>query len=288
MDKIKPYYITLDKSVGENFSEYEYSTEGVPMVRFNRSPDWQSNPVTVCQYALHHLGKVIGQGGQNSERIVLNQLSWLMNHIEDGPNDSAVWFYRLDIPFYKLSAPWISGMAQGEALSVFTRAFAWTGDERYLNIAHRIWRSFSLKEGNGGVVGKYPDNSIVIEEYPTQPCSCVLNGFILALFGIYDYAQITDKSDVILFYDDCIESLESNLHRYDTGYWSYYDLYKPYRLTSQAYHRLHLRLLDALSNLTSVSSFRRMFIEWKSYQTNLRCQSKWLLHKLRYNSKNHG
>lgn len=288
MKDITPYFINLDKSVGENFSEYDFSPEGVPLVRYNRSRDWQSNPVTVCQYALNNLQKFLENGNTENRKIFMDQVNWLIHHIEDGPGNSAVWLYRIDIPFYMLTSPWISGMAQGEALSVFIRAFQLTEEDFYLHIADRIWKIFGFTTEQGGVIGRFPGGSIIIEEYPTQPCSCVLNGFILALFGIYDYIRFCSNHNAKRLFDDCIESLESNLNRYDSGFWSYYDLYRPYRLTSRSYHRLHLLLLNKLFEITQLPIFNEVSLRWKSYATNIVCQSKWFLHKIKYSTGDNG
>jgi len=288
MNKLMLYHIDLDKSVGENFSEYEYSEDGIPLVRFSRKHNWQSNPVTVCQFALHHFNKYIREKRAESAEIFKKQVSWLLQNTENGPNNSMVWYYKLDIPFYKLNSPWISGMAQGEALSVFVRAFQLTDDEKYLDVAHNVFKIFKLRTQEGGVTGKYESGGLVIEEYPTEPCSCVLNGFILALFGIYDYAEISGDAEAQQFFEKCTESLIDNLHNYDTGYWSLYDLYKPYRLTSQSYHRLHSMLLDRLYEITKNSEFKETSDRWKAYTNSVKSKSKWFIHKIKYKLHQNG
>ncbi|MEE4310722.1 MAG: D-glucuronyl C5-epimerase family protein [candidate division KSB1 bacterium] len=273
-----PYYIQLDRSVGEDFSEYEFDHHGVPMVRFQRSKQWRHNPVTVCQYALSNYNYYLESGELKHRLNFLHQADWLMKNHDNGPENSAVWPYRIDIPFYGLKSPWISGMAQGEAISVLLRAHRLTGQVRYMEIAERSWRLFFQPDV---FMSAFPDGGTVIEEYPTQTCSCVLNGFILSLFGVYDYHRFTGAERAERLFEDCVQSLKNNLFRYDTGHWSLYDLYPPLRLTSRSYHRLHLRLLKALFSITGEKYFEEMRIRWEDYLSDPVSNLSWAFQKLK-------
>lgn len=279
MNKLGSYYIELNDSLGENFTEYEFNTDGIPLVRFQRSHDWQHNPVTVCQYALKQFNQFVKTGDEQAVVLFLKQAEWLFKNSENGPDDSTVWCYHINIPFYKLKSPWISGMAQGEALSVLLRAHQLTAEQKYWELANRAWNIFHIPVENGGVLNTYPDGSPVIEEYPTNPGSAVLNGFILALFGIYDYMIVTQNQAVEQFFQDCIISLKMNLNRYDTSFWSLYDLYDPLRLTSRAYHKLHLVLLDALAEISGENSFHQISERWHGYLNSPVCNLKWAITK---------
>ncbi len=281
MKILGPYYIDLNKSVGEDFSEYEFDAGGIPLVRFNRSPQWSNNPVTVCQYALNQFNIFLKYNTLDSKLKFLLQANWLLKNYKKGPDDSAVWYYHLNIPFYRLKDPWISGMAQGEALSVLTRAFQLTEQKVYLDLADRVWKIFSRSVLDGGVMGNMPNGDIVIEEYPTQPCSCVLNGFILAIFGIYDYMRIQEHQDARELFVRCTDSLKNNIQEYDSNFWSFYDLYEPMRLTSQAYHRLHILLLRALYIVTQEETFLSVSHRWENYLKNPLCNIKWGIAKIK-------
>jgi len=279
--KLDSYYIDFDKSIGEDFSEYEFDEQGIPLVRFYRSAEWQHNPVTVCQYALANYNEYIKSGNHQFKTIFLKQLNWLLENYESGPNDSIVWTYKFNSSFYNLKMPWISGMAQGEALSVLLRAFQLTENSDYLSLADKIWNIFSVPVTSGGIRSTYPNGDVLIEEYPTQPCSCVLNGFIFALFGVYDYYKVTQKEQVFLLFNQCLKSLKNNLHKYDSSYWSYYDLWRPYRLTSRFYHRLHITLLNVLFQLTNENHFFRTSQRWLKYKKNPICNIRWAIGKMK-------
>ncbi|MDZ7262449.1 MAG: D-glucuronyl C5-epimerase family protein [candidate division KSB1 bacterium] len=275
-----PYYIQLDSSFGEDFSEYEFSPEGIPMTRFQRRPDWQHNPITVCQYGLFQFNHYLKTGSEQAKQAFLTQADWLLSQAQEGPNQSSVWYYQVEIPFYKLRPPWISGMTQGEALSLLLRAYQLTKDKRYFDVAQNTWKSFSVPVAKGGILSHYPDGSVVIEEYPSRPPSCVLNGTIFALFGVYDYAVTTQDSQALMLFQQSLEGLARNLHRYDTGFWSLYDLWEPARLASRSYHRLHIAQLKALGQLSHQSVFQMTADRWQGYLHSPFCKFRWALNKL--------
>jgi len=279
--KLGKYYIDLNLSLGEDFSEYEFSPEGIPLTRFHRKPDWQHNPITVSQYGLHHFNKYMRNQDVKSKEIFLTQANWLAQNAEPGPNDSIVWHYRVDMPFYHISAPWISGMAQGEALSVLLRAHQLTGEQKFLDTAHGVWKIFHVSVSEGGVIAYFPDNRPIIEEYPSaQVLTGVLNGFIFAILGIYDFAQYKEDDHANQFFLKLIDSLSHNLNRYDCGYWSYYDQHPPLRLASKAYHRLHIEQLKVLSEITEEKIFKIFEDRWRGYLYSAKCNLRWMVSKI--------
>jgi len=275
------YYIDLNRCVGEDFSEYEFDAQGIPLTRFFRKPDWQHNPVTVCQYGLFHFNSYVTTGDETSKEIFLTQANWLQDHAEAGPRGAKVWYYRIPIPFYRIAVPWISGMAQGEAISVLLRACQLTGDEKYRQTAFEAWKVFLLSIPDGGVVGSFPDGKPLVEEYPSaQSLTGVLNGSIFAMFGVYDFSRFSGDPRAKQLFEQLSDALKSNIHRYDCGYWSYYDLKSPRRLASKTYHRLHIELLQQLSDMTGEKVFRTYARRWQSYLKSSRCNLKWTIRKL--------
>lgn len=103
-----------------------------------------------------------------------------------------------------------------------------------------------------------------MEEVPTVPRSSILNGWIFALFGLYDFwLAFKDENARGLFWHS-FDTLKHHLQEYDAGYWSYYDVKG--HLPSPFYHDLHIHQLTALvmiHNDTLVTEFRD---RWITYQ----------------------
>ncbi len=280
--KLGPYPIEYRASLGEDFSEYEFNPQGIPLTRFERRPDWQHNPITVCQYGLYHFNRYWKSGEARSREIFLTQANWLVQNAEAGPGNSLVWYYRIAIPLYRISPGWISGMAQAEALSVLLRAHQITQNAIFRDTALAAMKIFSVKAHEGGVMASFPDGRPIIEEYPSPHfMTGVLNGFIFAIIGIYEYAQYLEDHQARQFFAQLIDSLKSNIHRYDAGFWSYYDQHASHRLASRAYHRLHIEQLRCLGELTGEPMFHHFEQRWRSYSASMRCQLRWIISKLR-------
>ncbi len=275
------YYIELNKCLGEDFSEYEFDERGIPLTRFHRKKNWRHNPITVSQYALFHFNQDKEQKKSHSKDIFLEQANWLIQNAEQGPKNTAVWYYLFDLPYYGLKSPWISGMAQGQALSVLLRAYQLTKDSTFLKTAESVLPIFEIDVNNNGVQGHFPDGLPVIEEYPSlNVSSCVLNGFIFGIFGLYDYAIFTESDLAKKLFNKYLHSLEANLFRYDSGYWSYYELKQPLRLASKSYHRIHIEQLKALRKITEKELFKNYSDRWIAYQHSFKSKFMWLIKKI--------
>ena len=147
------------------------------------------------------------------------------------------WQQLFDLPHtYHLKAPWISAMAQGEAASLLTRLHKATGHAKYAETGRKALPPMPM--------APLPDGSPFPQEYPTDPPSHVLNGALFAIWGLHDGGDETR-------FTNAIDALIRNLHRWDTGRWSLYDLY-PHPIenwSSLAYHELHTAQLRATASL---------------------------------------
>ena len=97
------------------------------------------------------------------------------------------------------------------------------------------------------------------EEYIVSPPTHILNGFIWALWGVYDYFLAT-QDDVA--HDLCargVRTLQHNLDSYDLGFWSLYEQSgtRLPMVASRFYHRLHIVQLRVMHHLTVKTSLPR-------------------------------
>jgi hypothetical protein len=184
------------------------------------------------------------------------------NQEEDG-----TWLQLFDLPHtYHLKAPWISAMAQGEAASLLVRLHAATTDDRYAETARKALPPMPI--------APLPDGSPFPQEYPTEPSSHVLNGAIFAIWGLHDGGD-SDR------FEDAIQALVRNLHRWDTGGWSLYDLY-PHPIAnwaSLAYHELHTAQLRATASLRPHPELTMAADRFESYMQSPAKRTRAFAHK---------
>ena len=192
---------------------------------------------TIIQKALGHWDMWIISKHSAEKELFLKLCDWLVEN-QDMRGGWPLWpQLGFDFP-----SPY-SAMSQGEAISALVRAWSITQERNYLKAANRALDILAHDISKKGTRRHVPEGSI-LEEVPSSRLSGVLNGWIFALFGVYDYflAQKDPRARDLL--EETIGALVAYLPQYNTGCWSYYDLTGT--LASPFYHRLHIAQLEAL------------------------------------------
>ena len=141
--------------------------------------------------------------------------------------------------------PWTSGLSQGTALQVLARSWSRFKEPALLSAAQQAVGIFQTAP-SAGVQVKTPAGS-EYAEYTYAPSDRILNGFVQAVIGIYDYTQITkDPLGLKLFEAGDAEARAETPH-YDTGAWSMYDQFSESNLN---YHELLTEFLAHLCERT--------------------------------------
>ena len=174
---------------------------------------------------------------ENDRDIFLRYAEWGL----DSQDEQGGWPVWAQLEFNSLSP--YSAMSQGEGISVLIRAFSLTSDQRYLDAANRALELLIKPVDEGGSSRIVPDGRI-LEELPLKKHEAILNGWIFALFGLYDFA-IAGNSDIAAnALDETLSALLHRLSTYNAGYWSYYDAAGT--IASPFYHQLHIEQFKAL------------------------------------------
>jgi heparosan-N-sulfate-glucuronate 5-epimerase len=180
--------------------------------------------------------------------------------------EALLWEYSEAVPKYDLHPPWHSAMAQGQIASVFVRSHIRHGDE---DDARRARAALQPLLDGGESTVTTTDAGPVLEEAPSVPASHILNGWVYALWGLWDVALALDHADARTLFEQSVSALGELLPRYDTGWWTRYSLY-PHRLPDLAkpfYHRLHVDQMQVLHELTRDERFSEAAVRWRSYDT---------------------
>ncbi|MCR9172972.1 MAG: D-glucuronyl C5-epimerase family protein [bacterium] len=265
--------ISLDKELGgyyqdlreaiyhfDNNSLGRFDDKGIPYL-VEKERDVYSI-VYVIQYALIQYEFMVYEG-ESAERLEIfkNCISWLDEKAENF-KDAVVWRSAKNIQ-YDLDEGWVSSMYQGQAASLYLRAYQLLGNETYLETAEKAIAFLQYDYSEGGVKRVDENGFTWFEEYPTDPPSYVLNGFIYTLFGMLDLYRVTGSENAKALYDECINTLENNLHQYHRWYWSVYDQKKE-QLVSYYYQKnVHIPLMEILSKLTKKPIFATYHSKWK-------------------------
>lgn len=250
------YY--LDKSDRADYPGPRDSDD-IPLYTSGNRTDYL--PVLTCLIALGHLERYRRTERTDDHAYFLK----LADHIAETQDGEGLWLTPLPMRKFNLYDNWPSAMVQGLAISVLTRATKLTDNGVYIEHAKRALAPFQKTIEQGGVCGKYRDQ-IVYEEYPSRPTHHVLNGFIYALWGLYDLKRLTDGSETASLYESGVESLIELLPEFDTGYWSLYGIGEgPTNPATIPYHKIHIEQLKVTAELTGSGEIRKYAARWDKY-----------------------
>lgn len=262
------YYMTFARK-----ADYggRYDERGVPLLNYRGAIGWQYNPIAIAQYGLGNYNLFQTTLDPAREAKFLQAADWLLSNQERNAAGLSVWNHHFDWEYRtRLKAPWYSALAQGQGVSLLVRAHQATGDRRYLAAATRAVEAFLVPTGEGGVTFEDDWGNTWFEEYITSPPTHILNGFVWATWGVFDYFLATSSAVAKELLAKAIGSLARNLKDYDTGFWSLYERpgARGRMLASPFYHSLHITQLAVLHAWTGERLFRQFAERWDGYRRN--------------------
>jgi hypothetical protein len=141
--------------------------------------------------------------------------------------------------------PWTSGLSQGTALQVLARSYQRFKEPALLEAAQKALGIYEQAPPQG--VRVTTPAGAEYAEYTYAPGDRILNGFIQALVGLYDYTQITHDPLGLQLFEAGDAEARAEVPHYDTGAWSLYDQYGESNLN---YHELLTEFLQHLCERT--------------------------------------
>jgi hypothetical protein len=167
-------------------------------------------------------------------------------------------------------------MPQGEGASLLIRVWSVTKDDRYIRAAEKALELMLTGISNGGTA-RQREWGLCLEEDPTGKYPGILNGWVFAVFGLYDGVLATGRLDFTEALENTVKSLVSTLTTYDAGFWSFYDLSG--HLASPFYYELHIAQLKVLHDLFWEREFADVAERWSEYRKSVFRRSKAFLIK---------
>jgi hypothetical protein len=193
----------------------------------------------------------------------------LLNGANKSSTHNTIYFpYNFEFKAGSISLmrpPWYSGMAQSYSLALFTSLFQ-AGKKKYKEKASMVFNSLcDISTSHVDDLGFY-----WIDEYPDDfPRMRVLNGFLWAIFGIYEYCFEVAKSEgdkPFVAYVAALATIKKYALKWRRGpsLRSSYCLKYPKKAGAKKYHDMHIRQFQLLNEITGDDFFSEMSLLYAS------------------------
>lgn len=263
-----PYYVEWrggdDPTLGEGWEHGSFDSAGVLVTETGCY-----DPIDICQYGLQRHADWVRTGDRRAKADFLAQADWAARSQTVSKGIPGVYAFPRAWPRYACEPGFSSAMAQGEAISLLLRAYQDTGEYRYFDRALAAAASYFYTIEDGGVMWRGPDGEIVFEEAAALPASHILNGWIYALWGLFELSLLVDEPQVKTIYEQSLATLRSYLPYYSGRGWSYYNLlatpsgFRKY--ATLKYHCFHIAQLSVLASMTGDSYYATVASQWQAF-----------------------
>lgn len=262
-EELGTYYIDFRNSLIHYESDFygEKDANGIPMTGVGDAAKYY--PINIAQYGLLLHAQYVAEKSESALKKMAHCVN-ILCELMTTECDTIVWRHDTYNNRFNLKPGWASAMAQGECMSLFLRWYQITKDAQFLDYAQRVYAFMKIPTSEGGVRAFDEAGNLWLEEYPSPDGpSCVLNGFIYALWGLYDLYRVTRDQEVKADIDACVQTLQNTLHQFDVGYWSIYDQYT-FELVRYYYQKnVHVPQLYVMHQLTGIPLFEQYAKKWK-------------------------
>ncbi len=113
-----------------------YDADGIPLLNYHGKIGLQYNPIAISQWGLGNFNLFLRCKDPERKRKSVAAADWLVKHLEPNSFGVPVWNHMFDWEYRTpLKAPWYSGLAQGQGISLLVRMGRETGKSEYLEAA---------------------------------------------------------------------------------------------------------------------------------------------------------
>lgn len=131
--------------------------------------------------------------------------------------DSYVWQFQSSNAYNDVfqKAGWQSSFCQRYIIDAFSMI-------EDLEMVKKAAYAYGYKTKDGGLSTISKDGSLWFEEVPNN--THILNAHIASLVGLFQANELCKDQRIASLYQQGVQALRNNLYRFDTGYWTKYDM----------------------------------------------------------------
>lgn len=231
------------KILDENYVPVLYEIPGVVTRNINQ----------ICHFAFGFYKYYHESGDERYRTYFFNNVHWLMNHADE--NGYLFYPYKWNHGSVVYNEPWLSGMAQGEAVAVMCMAYRISGEKKYLDMAELFFKRMYSNTGGHWVFGVDTEGYYWLEEYPSSDFCHVLNGKLIGLWGLWDYYVITRDTFALTLFQAGIKSIVDHMTDYNLPKQNCSRYCMHYTTCNPSYHQIHLDLFRYYDQFFGIPAF---------------------------------
>jgi len=279
--------ITFDYSPSNPYSSmndsgtnhFDLNSEGLPVYE-------DMYPSILGRYGLK-LGLQYLKTNDSNTYELLKKTAHKLIAISKDKGTYITWEFPIEYTPFNAPVGWTSGLTNAwAALALlyygeFTASIDPAESTLYINYAKKALNHIFIPVKDGGAKTILTNGDIWYEEYPSEPSSHVLNGFvyILDVIHVFAYYYPSEYKEIL---NDGIATVYHHVDKFNKPYTSIYDLYTMGNRIGSAYHTLHFRMISWLYYITGNDHFKRVSEHW----FNLNQQSNYTLYSVDSSSNN--
>lgn len=231
----------------------ETDDSGVAISQLPYGSEWYYNPTMVGFWGVNLFDRFMNV----RDSVYLDYAYRHRDKLIELMDDEGYLEYRIDYSHYEryYTDPWYSGIAQGQALSFFSRLAYYDHDSLSEALAHKVYETLDPNNSISDNVVFIDSCYAWIEEYPHNPPDHTFGGFMRGIVGVYDYYRLLKNdeqtAEVLSAY---LTTVKDNMYLFrNPGGAYYYDLMHKRSYTS--YQPYVVQYLNYMTKITGDSSF---------------------------------
>jgi len=259
--------ISFDYSPNNPYPAFFDSRTGSFDLGPDRLPiDSEMGPSILSRFGIAMAVDYLNTGSTDSYGL-LKQAVYRLKNLSIETGGYLTWEFPTTNEAFNGSPGWRSGLTNAWAALAFLYYGQFSASidpeesSRFLEYAKQAISHIFVPIRRGGAETVLQNGDIWYEEYPSEPRSHVLNGFIFILDVLHVFAYYY-PTPYKFYLNQGIESAYHHIDKYNLPYTSLYDLYTNGYKIGSPYHTLHWRMVGWLYYITGNSHFRDIGEHW--------------------------
>lgn len=265
-DSEKEYYDYLEEDLND-YQEIVLDENGIIQSLLDVKNDiYTYNMEKITKYGLVMYSAYIDYNDEKKYEIAKMQADYLID-FQDKETGMFYNEYSVGLSYINkdIKSKWGTSAIQGEALSLISRIYTITKEEKYKNSCELALKAFEKETYNGGVIS-YLDGNVFYDGYNLKEGIYNFSDFMKALIGLNDCYNNLGNEHAKELYNQGVKTLKSCIKYYDKDEYTLIDLTNcdKERRANKVENINHILLLQTINQIEKNEVFGEIIEKWKN------------------------